>query len=165
MAINDNEMLLLIYETMQKQLGQMKDSRVVIQSLEERTKALEELMENMAVSSVQMSERLQTLEKAVVLFSEGSEIGLEKTARNSVRLAHTVDAMRDTVNDVVVPSISIVAETHKDIKAEIRELSSVHKSVMDEFEHYQLRMLQLEDIIKKLLNNQLSKNEASENEE
>lgn len=165
MAINDNEMLLLIYETLQKQSGQIKDTRVVLQELEARTNSLEELMEDIAVSSVQMSKRLDMLEKAVVLFSETSEIGFEKTVKNSVRLAHTVDAMRDTISDVVAPSISILAETNKNIKTEMRELSNVHESIMDEFEQYQLRMLQLEDIIRKLLNNQLTKKEATENEE
>ena len=64
----DNEVLVLIYETMQKQLGQMKDSRVVIQSLANRTAALEETLKSIDERTGEMSERLDTLEQAVVLF-------------------------------------------------------------------------------------------------
>ena len=71
--------------------------------------------------------------------------------------------MRTTIDSVVTPSVTVVANAHKDIKAEIRELAMVHKRVMDEFEQYELRMVQLEDIIKKMLNDQLQKPDEHEN--
>ena len=159
----DNEVLVLIYETMQKQLGQMKDSRVVIQSLANRTAALEETLKSIDERTGEMSERLDTLEQAVVLFGDKTEIGLDNTAKNNFKLSHTVDAMRTTIDSVVTPSVTVVANAHKDIKAEIRELAMVHKRVMDEFEQYELRMVQLEDIIKKMLNDQLQKPDKHEN--
>ena len=145
--MSDNEVLVLIYETMQKQLGQMKDSRVVLQSLNSRVSDLEALLQTLNDRTDILSERLAVLENAMD--------GLDKVNSSNKKLYATVNAMRGTLDTVTNPSITMVADTHKSINKAIRDLTTVHAHVMDEFEQYELRLAKTEDAILKILTNQV----------
>ena len=70
--------------------------------------------------------------------------------------------MRGTLGTVVAPGITLVGNTHKEIKQSIRDLTVVHKQVMDEFEQYELRLSQLEDEIRRMMRRQLLKSDLGE---
>ena len=65
---SDNEVMVLIYETVQKQLNQIKDTRVVLQSLTNRVTELETSVKGVNERTSDISERLSVLEEAVAAF-------------------------------------------------------------------------------------------------
>ena len=154
MNMADNELMVLIYETMQKQLNQFKDSRVVIQTLCNRVGELEKLVGELCEHSKKIDERLSA--------AEGSLKSLRDITGSNNKLTDSINAMRGTLGTVVAPGITLVGNTHKEIKQSIRDLTVVHKQVMDEFEQYELRLAQLEDEIRRMMRRQLLKSDLGE---
>lgn len=152
----DNEMIVLIYDTLQKQLNEMKNSRVVIQSLCDRVSKLEKDMETLNKRSEEIDDRLEVT--GMILKA------LNDTANSNTKLSSTVNALRGTIDHVTNPSISLIATVHKEIKQSLNKLSDVHRDVMNEFEQYALRMAKAEDSISQIKNNTLLRNETEENE-
>lgn len=152
----DNEMTVLIYETLQKQLNEMKNSRIVVQSLCDRITKLEKAVEELNELSHGMDERLSVTEMVLK--------ALNDTTSSNKGLTSTVNALRGSIEHVTNPSISLIATVHKEIKQSIRELSAVHREVMDEFEQYQLRLARAEDGISQLKHNSLLANTPEDNE-
>lgn len=143
----DNELMVLIYETLQKQLNQFKDSRVVIQTLCNRTAELEKLADNIDKRMSSMEDRISAVEKNMLVLRDVKD--------SNVKLNDSINAMRGTLSTVVAPGIQIVSNAHKDIKQSIRGLTDVHKQVMDEFEQYELRLVRIEDEIRRLMRRQI----------
>lgn len=139
----DNELMVLIYETLQKQLNQFKDSRVVTQTLCNRMGELEKTVKKLEERTKSIEERLSSVE-------EHFDIVKEVNASDK-RLTATINAMRGTLDTVTNPGITLVGNAHKEIKDAVRELSTVHQQVMDEFEQYELRLVRTEDYIQKLM--------------
>lgn len=151
----DNEILVLIYETLQKQLGQIKDSRVVIQSLANRAAESEKLLKNLDERAGGLEERVDALEQTLALLADKTNSGLTRTVDSNTALTSTVNAMRASIDNVTNPSIVAISNTHKDIKAAVRDLKNIHQELHDEFEGYQIRLLRAEDNFDKILKNQL----------
>lgn len=145
----DNELIVLIYETLQKQLNEMKNSRIVIQSLCDRVSKLEKTMETLNERSDEIENRLEVTSMIMK--------ALNDTTSSSKTLTSTVNALRGTIEHVTNPSISLIATVHKDIKKSMRDLTAVHKDVMDEFEQYELRLAIAEDRLNQIRNNTLLK--------
>lgn len=153
--MHDNEMIVLIYETLQKQLNEMKNSRVVIQSLCDRVSQLEKNVETLNCHSKEIEDRLAVTEMILKALSD--------TTASNKGLTSTVNALRSSIEHVTNPSISLIATVHKEIKQSIRELSSVQREVMDEFEQYELRLAHAEDSISQLKHNTLLSHLPEEN--
>ncbi len=151
----DNEILVLIYETLQKQLGQIKDSRVVIQTLSNRSAESERLLKALDERTKGLEERVDALEKTVASFADKTNSSIAKANNSNTALTNTVNAMRASIDNVTNPSIVLVSNNHKDIKAAIRDLRSVHQEIRDQFEDYHIRLLRAEDNFDKILKNQL----------
>lgn len=152
---SDNEVMVLIYETVQKQLNQIKDSRIVIQSLANRTAEIEKTVKEMNESTAAAVKRIEALETAVAGMTERNGQSLERFNDSDVKLRETVNAMRATLDNVTNPSISLVSRNHSEIKDAVREMSNMHSRVTDEFEQYEIRLLKLEDNIEKMLKKQV----------
>ena len=152
---SDNEVMVLIYETVQKQLNQIKDTRVVLQSLANRVSELETTTKSMYERTADISERVGVLEEAVAAFGGKAAEGLEKAAAAGVRMKDATDAMRSTLENVTNPSISLVSGNHAALKEAVRDLRNVHGAILDEFEQYELRMLKMENTIEQLLKNRI----------
>ena len=161
---SDNEVMVLIYETVQKQLNQIKDTRVVLQSLTNRVTELESSVSGVNERTSDISERLGVLEEAVAAFGGRAAEGLEKSAASDVRLRDSVDAMRASLENVTNPSISLVSRNHSELKEAVRDLKNVHGAILDEFERYELRMLKLENSIDQMLKNRLLTLQAKDTE-
>ena len=117
---SDNEVMVLIYETVQKQLNQIKDTRVVLQSLANRVSELETTTKSMYERTSDISERVGVLEEAVAAFGGKAAEGLEKAAAAGVRMKDAADAMRSTLENVTNPSISLVSGNHAALKEAVR---------------------------------------------
>lgn len=150
----DNELMVLIYETMQKQLNQFKDSRVVMQTLCSRVGELEKQLAELAADSKAINERLAAAENELKT--------IRRLENSNVKLTDSINAMRGTISTVVAPGIKLVGDTHKELKGSIRDLTTVHRQVMDEFEQYELRLAQLEDDIKRMMHRQLMRSDITE---
>lgn len=155
--MTDNELMVLMYETMQKQLNQFKDSRVVTQTLCTRVGELEKLIEDLVNRTESIEKRLSTAESGLN--------ALNDITHSNNKLKDSVNAMRDTLGNVVTPGINLIGNVHKEMKQSIRDLTLIHNQVMDEFEQYELRLVQIEDEIKKIIKNQLLKSDTSSNED
>lgn len=142
----DNELLVLIYETLQKQLNQFKDSRVIIQTVCDRMGALEKDMQAVTGRMQAIENRLSSMEEKIELVNSLNESHKKLTA--------TVNAMRATIDTVVNPSITLIGGSNKEMKESVRNLSFVHKQVMDELEQYELRLVMIEDAIQKIITKQ-----------
>lgn len=162
----DNELLVLIYENIQKTLNQMKDSRVVIQTLAARTGELEKTVKNMDARINEISDginrhtedlsaRLDEVEKAVAKLTGTVYKKQSEAVSVNKLMTDTVNAMRGTIERVTNPAIVTISKTHMDTKEAVRELKEVHNRVMDEFEQYHIRLAQAEDVIEKLLTDQI----------
>lgn len=143
----DNELLVLIYETLQKQLNQFKDSRVIIQTVCDRMGALEKDMQAVTGRMQAIENRLSSMEEKIELVNSLNESHKKLTA--------TVNAMRATIDTVVNPSITLIGGSNKEMKESVRNLSFVHKQVMDELEQYELRLVMIEDAIQKIITKQV----------
>lgn len=154
MNMADNELMVLIYETMQKQLNQFKDSRVVIQTLCNRVGELEKLVGELCGQSKKIDERISA--------AESSLKSLRDITSSNGKLTDSINAMRGTLGTVVAPGITLVGNTNKELRQSIRELTNVHRQVMDEFEQYELRLAQLEDEIRRMMRRQLLKSDLHE---
>lgn len=161
---SDNEVMVLIYETVQKQLNQIKDTRVVLQSLTNRVAELESSTKSMYERTSDISERLGILEQAVAAFGGKAAEGLEKSSMSDRKLKDSVDAMRASLDNVTNPSISLVSRNHSEIKDAVRDLRTVHSAILDEFEQYELRMLKLENNIDQMLKNRVLMMKAKDTE-
>lgn len=161
---SDNEVMVLIYETVQKQLNQIKDTRVVLQSLTNRVSELELSTKSMLERTSDISERLSVLEEAVAAFGGRAAEGLEKSYTSDIKLKDSVDALRSSLENVTNPSISLVSRNHGEIKDAVRDLKTVHGAILDEFERYELRMLKLENNIEQMLKNRLLTMRAEDTE-
>ena len=152
---SDNEVMVLIYETVQKQLNQIKDSRVVIQSLANRTAEIENTVKEMTANTNAAINRLAALEETVAALTERVTVSVDRVNDTDLKLRDTVNAMRATLDNVTNPSISLVSGNNSDIRNAVRELGNAHSEMMDRFEGYEIRMLKLEDNIDKLLKRQV----------
>lgn len=152
---SDNEIMVLIYETVQKQLNQIKDSRVVMQNLSTKVTELDRTIKEISVKTGDIANRLDSLETRFEAVRQSSEKGLNSVNGTNGRLKDTVDAMRSTLDKVTNPSIATVSRNSSALKESARELKNVHMRVMDEFEQYELRLVRLEDSIDKMLKKQL----------
>lgn len=152
---SDNEVMVLIYETVQKQLNQIKDSRVVIQSLANRTSEIESTVKEMNANTEAAINRLAVLEQAVAELMDRVTGSVDRVNDTDSKLRDTVNAMRATLDNVTNPSISLVSGNNKDIRDSVRELGNAHREIMDRFESYEIRMLKLEDNIDKLFKRQV----------
>ena len=157
---SDNEVMVLIYETVQKQLNQIKDTRVVLQALANRVTELETSTKGMLERTSDISERLGVLEEAVAAFGGKAAMGLEHAAASENRIGTSVDALRRTVEGVTNPSITLVSRNHSEIKDAVREMGMMHKTVLDEFEQYELRLLKLENTIDQILHDRILTDDA-----
>lgn len=153
----DNELMVLIYETMQKQLNQFKDSRVVMQTLCNRVGELERLVEVLDSRSRATDERLTAIENSLR--------PLKDIDSSNTKLTDSINAMRGTLSTVISPGISLVGDAHKEIKQSVRELASVHRQVMDEFEQYELRLVQIEDDIRRIIKRQLLRSDLKDSKD
>ena len=156
--MTDNELMVLMYETMQKQLNQFKDSRVVTQTLCTRVGELEKLIRGSRKPH-------RVYRKTQLSTAESGLNALNDITHSNNKLKDSVNAMRDTLGNVVTPGINLIGNVHKEMKQSIRDLTLIHNQVMDEFEQYELRLVQIEDEIKKIIKNQLLKSDTSSNED
>ena len=156
---SDNEVMVLIYETVQKQLGQIKDSRVVMQTLTNRVGELSRTIDAISARTDDISSRLESLEKTVHSLDLDSSRALKSVNSSNTQLKDTVNAMRQTIDNVTNPSVTLISRNSRELKDTVRDMRSVHSSVMDEFEQYEIRLVKLEDSIDKMLKNQLLKAE------
>ena len=157
---SDNEVMVLIYETVQKQLGQIKDSRVVMQTLTNRVGELSRTIDAISARTDDISSRLESLEKTVHSLDLNSSRALKSVNSSNTQLKDTVNAMRQTIDNVTNPSVTLISRNSRELKDTVRDMRSVHSSVMDEFEQYEIRLVKLEDSIDKMLKNQLLKAES-----
>lgn len=151
----DNELMVLIYETMQKQLNQFKDSRVVMQTLCSRVGELEKLASSLDSRTKAAEERLTAIENGLK--------PLKDIHSSNTKLTDSINAMRGTLSTVVSPGIRLVGDSNKELKQSVRELSNVHRQVMDEFEQYELRLTQIEDDIRNIIKRRLLRPDTNEN--
>lgn len=152
---SDNEVMVLIYETVQKQLNQIKDSRVMIQSLANRTAEMESAVKAISEETQAVTRRLAALEETVAALTDKTVASVDRVNDTDERLCSTVDAMRNTLDKVTNPSISLISGNSSVMKESVRELGNVHRDIMDRFEGYEIRMLKLEDNIDKLFKRQV----------
>lgn len=152
---SDNELLVLIYENIQKTLNQMKDTRVVIQTLANRIGTLERVVDDMDDRTNDICERIGSMEKTVSALTTKVDNELSELTASNVDLTDTIDAMRGTLENVTTPGIVSVSDSQRAMKDSVRELNNIHSRVSDEFIHYELRLSKLEDIIVKMLKGQL----------
>lgn len=152
---SDNEIMVLIYETVQKQLNQIKDSRVIIQSLANRTAEMESALKAISEETQAVTRRLAAIEENVAALTERTTESVDRVNDTDSRLRNTVDAMRNTLDNVTNPSISLISGNSTDMKAAVRELGNAHRDIMDRFEGYEIRLLRLEDSIDKLFKRQV----------
>ncbi len=152
---SDNELLVLIYENIQKTLNQIKDSRVVIQTLANRVGTLETTVSEMEERTTDISGRLGGVEKTLKALSDTIYKKTGELSESTACAAESVNAMRGTLDRVTNPSILTISNTHKATKEAVRELKDVHNRVMDEFEQYNLRLARAEDTIERLLKNRI----------
>ena len=162
---SDNEVMVLIYETVQKQLNQIKDSRVVIQSLANRTAEIENTVKEMNANTDAAISRLAALEETVAALTERVTGSVDRVNDTDSKLRDTVNAMRATLDNVTNPSILLVSGNNSDIREAARELGNAHREMMDRFEGYELRMLKLEDSIDKLMKRQVLAAESKNDDE
>lgn len=162
---SDNEIMVLIYETVQKQLNQLKDSRVVMQTLAARVGSLESSVDAIKEQSSDIAQRLENLEMQVARMNANSDKKLSANAAASMSLKNTVDAMRGTLENVTNPSVKLISDNSCGLKDTVRELKSVQDRVNDEFEQYSLRLMRLEDSIDKMLKKQLLAQAAKQEQE
>ncbi len=158
---SDNEVMVLIYETVQKQMSQIKDTRVVVQSLANKVAEFEKSISDMNERTADMSARIEKMETLVNDMSGKMETALKTTEQSNTRLKDDVDAMRRTLDNVTNRSIAVVGKNNGEMKNAVRELTTVHAHVMDEFEQYELRLLKLEDSIDKMLTKQIIKEDST----
>ncbi|MGN1116911.1 MAG: hypothetical protein ACI4TH_10095 [Candidatus Ornithomonoglobus sp.] len=152
---SDNELLVLIYENIQKTLNQIKDSRVVIQTLANRVGTLEATVERMEESTADIHDRLEAVEETLTGLNDTVYRRTGELAASVTGTGEAVNAMRGTFDRVTNPSILTISNSHMETKEAVRELKTVHNRVMDEFEQYNLRLARTEDAIERLIKNQL----------
>ncbi|MBQ3426255.1 MAG: hypothetical protein IJH37_03805 [Clostridia bacterium] len=152
---SDNEIMVLIYETVQKQLNQIKDSRVMIQSLANRTAEMESAVKAISEETQAVTMRLAALEESVAALTDKTVTSVDRVNDTDDKLRSTVDAMRNTIDKVTNPSISLISSNNSAMKESVRELAGAHRDIMDRFEGYEIRMLKLEDNIDKLFKRQV----------
>ncbi|MGN0181739.1 MAG: hypothetical protein ACI4DP_04915 [Candidatus Ornithomonoglobus sp.] len=161
---SDNELLVLIYENIQKTLNQIKDSRVVMQTLASRVGTLETTVSSMEERTADISGRLEIVEETLAGLNDTVYKKTGELAASTTGAAEAVNAMRGTLDRVTNPSILTISNTHKATKEAVRELKDVHNRVMDEFEQYNLRLARAEDTIEKLFKNQILNERVSVDE-
>lgn len=161
---SDNELLVLIYENIQKTLNQIKDSRVVIQTLANRVGTLETTLSDMEKRTADISGRLGAVEETLTGLNDTVYKKTGELAASSAGAAEAVNAMRGTLDRVTNPSILTISNTHKATKEAVRELKDVHNRVMDEFEQYNLRLARAEEAIERLMKNRILPDSATEKE-
>ena len=152
---SDNELLVLIYENIQKTLNQIKDSRVVIQALANRVGTLETTVASMEKGTADIRERLEFVEETLTALNDTVYKRTGELASSAAGAAEAVNAMRGTLDRVTNPSILTISNAHTATKEAVRDLKSVHNRVMDEFEQYNLRLARAEDAIERLIKKQL----------
>lgn len=145
--VSDNELLVLIYENIQKTLGQIKDSRVVTQTLANRVGEIEASVAKIAEESSNVGERLDAVEGALASLTGTVARKNGEMAEAAADSARALDTLAGTLDRVTNPAILTISRTHKSTKDAVRDLKDVHNRVMDEFELYNIRLAEAENAI------------------